>query len=205
MEQTTGDIPDLVFIDSGTFTPAVYEFVRRFGFPFVAAKGQAGGKLYMGGNDTKERLHFEACRADVQAAEKVWLYNFDSEYWKHQVQQRFLTATINELNQLNDGSLSLWSTTDSKEHLSFSHHIVAEERRETFKPGKGLIRKWEVVNRNNHWLDATAMALAAGGVLGMRILPKQETGQVASYQPPKQQSNRFRQRSGGWIPGMRKK
>jgi hypothetical protein len=165
--------PDFVLIDSGDVTQAVYAFVRQYGSPFAAAKGHPGGKLQMSSGDSPTRLHFEAARADFQTKEGIWLYNLDSEYWKQQVQQRFLTSTLNEANQLNAGSLSVWSTENHKEHLSYSHHIVAEERQESFTPGKGLIRKWVVTNRNNHWLDATALALAAGGILGIKVIPRQ--------------------------------
>lgn len=202
--------PDMVLIDSGDYTNAVYSFVRQYGSPFFASKGWAGGKLQMQGADTPARRHFERVRADMQPVEKVWLFNLDSEYWKLQVQQRFLTKTFNDLNQANEGALSVWSTEDAKEHLSYAHHIVAEERRETFIPGKGVVKKWAVINRNNHWLDATALALAASSVLGLTVIerkqqnPLQEQQRRQASQTTVQPQNRFRQRPGGWIKGMKR-
>jgi hypothetical protein len=193
--------PQFCLIDSGDYSSAIYSFVRQYGSPFAASKGHGAGRLHMNGTDTKERLHFEQCRADYQTHEKIWLYNFDSEYWKTQVQQRFLTKTFNEANILNDGSLSVWSTENKREHLAYAHHICAEERQETFIQGKGLVRKWVVKNKNNHWLDATALALCAAGCLGMRIVPRIQAQAPVIHQV-NQKPNRFIQRPGGWIKGM---
>jgi len=197
--------PDIVMVDSGDFTTAVYEFIRRYGTPFHASKGWEGGRLEMSGANTQTRLFFEECRADFQAAERVWLYNFNSWYWKHTVHQRFLTQTFNEAQIINDGSLSVWSTDDTRQHLAYSHHICAEERTERFVEGKGLVRKWEKNNPNNHWLDATAMMLMAAGVMGIRVLPKTSASIPTQSQPSKQPTpSKFRQRPGGWLKGLRR-
>jgi hypothetical protein len=177
--------PDFCMIDSGDgnhYQP-VYEFVRRYGLPFVASKGSNDGRISFEGQDTATRLHFERCRADVQTQEGIWLYHIDSEFWKYQVQNRFLTATFSDQHQFNDGSLSLFASEDKKQHLAFSHHTVAEERQEQFVPGKGLVKKWRKVNPNNHWLDATSLALCAAGVLGLRVVPRQPIAPLASYRP----------------------
>lgn len=201
--------PDAVMVDSGDFTPAIYEFIRRYGQPFYAAKGEPGSRLQMSGKNTETRIFFEECRADYQQAERLWLYHWDTWHWKHQVHQRFLTETRNEAGIINDGSLSIWSTESLREHLSYSHHICAEERVERFVEGKGMVRKWEVKSKKNHWLDATAMATVAGSVLGIRTIPRAtatEPTQVAQHNPVPRQSqpNRFRQRPGGWLKGLRK-
>lgn len=199
---------DFVLVDSGDYNQAVYEFVRQYGSPFAASKGWASSKINMSQGDSATRLHFEHVRADLQTTEGIWLYNVETEYWKHQVQQRFLTATFNEAHELNDGSLSVWSTESAKDHLSYAHHLVAEERQERFIPGKGLVRKWVVTNKNNHWLDATALALAAGGVLGCKVIPREIKIPESSSKPqpvsPKVQQQRFRQRPGGWMRGMKR-
>jgi hypothetical protein len=178
-----GDQLDMVLIDSGTFTRAVYDFIKRVGYPFYAAKGQSA-KLQFEGKNTKIRKHFEQVRADWQQQEKVWLYNVNVDYWKLQVQQRFKTATFSESHEVNDGSLSLYSTQDRKEHLSFSQHIVAEELQEVFRPGKGVRTEWVVKNKNNHWLDAMTYGLAGTGVLGFRMM-REPKPLPKPRQPPK--------------------
>jgi len=199
------DRPDLVLVDSGTFTHAVYAFVRQAGWPFNAVKG-VSESLKMAGTNTNTQRFFENVRADFQPSERLWLYNISVNYWKEQVQQRFKTATFNELNQLTDGGLSLWSTSDTKEHLSYSHHICAEEKRELFKPGKGLKVEWVVTNRNNHWLDATAYALAGAACLGVKLISQQvkTAGLVNPNQTHPRRKPNLRERNGGWIKGIRR-
>jgi hypothetical protein len=170
---------DFCLIDSGDYTEAVYEFVRQVGgTPFAASKGWDQGRFRLPSEGPGKRPFIEAYAAH-QPAERLWLYNVNTEHWKQWTQERFVTATFDDQNQFNDGTLSLYASTDRKRHLSFSHHIVAEERRETFVPGRGMIRKWVVLSKNNHYLDAAALACAAAGVLGVRILPKTQTTPVS--------------------------
>jgi len=205
-EQIEGKL-DFVLIDSGTFTRAAYDFVKRAGWPFNVAKGQSA-RISFDGQNTPQRRYFEQVRADLQAQERIWLYNVNVDYWKLQVQQRFKTGTMNELNQYNEGSISIYSTDDRKKHLSFSQHIVAEELQEKFKPGKGMRTEWVVKNKNNHWLDAMTYAMAATGILGFKInqpatllteqQPRQSSRQQERNRPPN-----FRSRQGGWIKSLK--
>lgn len=181
---TAENPPEFCLVDSGDFTQAAYEFIRRYGSPFAASKGWTG-RVSFDGDNTQTRLFFEHCRADKQEQQGLWLYNVDSEYWKYQVQQRFLTSTFDDQQQFNSGSLSLFADPDNKKrHLSYSHHIVAEERQEQFVPGKGIVKKWVKTNPNNHWLDATALMLCAAGVLGLRVVPQQQS--ISQQQPVQQ-------------------
>lgn len=58
-----------------------------------------------------------------------------------------------------------------------------------FVAGKGMVRKWIVKNRNNHYLDAIALACAAAGCLGVRVIPRdsipapQQATSTATKQP----------------------
>jgi len=181
--------PEFAFVDSGTFTPAVYEFIRQAnGVPFAAAKGHTSKQMRFEGSNRDDRLHYEQCRADFQGHEVgLWLYNFDSIYWKKQVHQRFITATFDDIGRYQDGTLSLWHEESKMAHKSFSHHICAEIWEEKFVEGKGLIGKWQPKSKRNHWLDATAMALAAAGVHGYRVLPR------TLALPPAAQQNQSKQ------------
>jgi len=204
--------PDICFVDSGDYTSAVYEFIRRSGAPFCASKGWEGGRMRFDAESTQTKRIFQECAASLQTTEKLWLYNFNASFWKAETHRRFTTATYNEANLINNGSLSVWSTTDNKEHMTYSHHIVAEIYEERFIQGKGLVKKWVARHRNNHWLDATAMALAAGGCLGFRTIPAgmaptQPSGQAYQKREATETravANRFQQRSGGWLKGMKR-
>ena len=164
---------DFSLVDAGDYTDAVYEFVRQVGGnPFAASKGWDAGRFRIGKEAPDRRPFIEAYASKLQT-ERLWLYNINTEHWKQWVHERFATATFDENERFNDGSLSLFAAPgDRKRHLSFSHHIVAEERREIFTPGKGLVRKWVTLSKNNHYLDALALACAAAGCLGVRIVPR---------------------------------
>ena len=171
---------DFCLIDSGDYTDAVYEFVRQVGGnPFAAAKGWDTGRFRQPPEPTQKQKPFHECYAAHQPMERIWLYHVHTEYWKQWLQERFVTATYDESMRYNDGSLSLFASDDRKRHLSFSHHIVAEERRDTFVHGKGLVRKWVTLSRNNHYLDACALACAAAGCLGVRVVPKTDMRPLA--------------------------
>lgn len=165
---------DFCLIDSGDYTDAIYEFVRQVGgSPFAASKGWSNNRLHMPKERTKDKIPFQECYASHQPTERLWLYNVNTEHWKQWVHERFATATLDENQMPNPGTLSLYSAPgDRRRHLSFSQHIVAEERRDIFEHGKGVKRKWTVVNRNNHYLDSTALACAAAGCLGIRVVPR---------------------------------
>ena len=183
-------LPDFCLIDSGDYTDAIYEFVRQVGgTPFAASKGWPSGRLHMPKERTKDKIPFQECYASHLPSERLWLYNVNTEHWKQWVHERFATATFDEQQMPNSGTLSLFAApNDRRRHLSFSQHIVAEERRETFVPGKGNVRRWEVVNRNNHYLDATALACAAAGCLGIRVVPRtaMQTAKPAPQIPRRQ-------------------
>lgn len=169
---------DFCLIDSGDYTDAVYEFVRSVGgTPFAASKGWDSARFSVG-KDSKDRRCFIEAYASHQPAEGIWLYNVNTEHWKQSVHERFATKTFSDDQIFNDGTLSLFSSPhDRKKHLTISRHVVAEERRDQFVQGKGLVRKWVVNNRDNHYLDALALACAASGCLGVRVVPRTQQPQ----------------------------
>jgi phage terminase large subunit GpA-like protein len=126
----------------------------------------------------------------------LYLFHVNGPYWKEQVHQRFITQTFDDSHQFNDGSLSLWASSDVRIHAAYAKQIVAEML--TVKDGKKV---WDVLSRDNHKLDATAYALAAAGCLGVRVIPKHVPR--APESPKKQerpQNTRFKKRPGGWVP-----
>jgi hypothetical protein len=161
--------PDLVLIDSGNWRDAAYTICRRLGRPFFPAKGWDQGRFRMP-KRTQTCVPFVETYARHQREDRVWLYNVQGEYWKQWLQERFLTRTYDEDGSRVSGSLALFANDgDTRRHLSFAHHIVAEEEQWIPVEGKELQRKWIVKNRNNHWLDSTAYACAAAGTLGVRL------------------------------------
>lgn len=173
--------PLLVLVDSGSgrgHTQAVYEFCRRRGAPFFPSKGWSDSRFRLPvRSDSKEP--FLETWAHKLVEEDVWLYNVNTEWWKRWTQQRFLTTPYDEGGNRTDGSMLLFNPGDDKKrHLSFAHHITAEEEHIVPQLGKESKRVWFVKNRNNHWLDATALACAAAGAVGVRLIDGPKPVQV---------------------------
>ena len=203
---------DFVLVDSGTFTNAAYQFIREVRGVFHPSKGyspytpkkQSTDSIIAGANLHASRL----------ASAGIWLYELDTNYWKQFVHERFLTPTFDENNMLRRGSLSLFNLDGNQKHGSYSQHIAAEELVSEFKEGKGTKQYWSVKNENNHWLDATYMAAAAGEACGVKLIAPSEVEVQAKHQVEQtkqrkpveakhQHGARFRQRPGGWVPKRR--
>lgn len=165
--------PLLALIDSGSgrgHAQAVYEFCRRRGAPFFPSKGWDQQRFKLPKKQEGKEPFLEAWAHYLQE-DRVWLYNVNTEWWKRWTQQRFITDPFDSAGNRTDGSLTLFSPgEDKKRHLSFAHHIVSEEEQLVPVHGKEMKRVWFVKNRNNHWLDATALACAAAGCVGVRLV-----------------------------------
>ena len=192
--------PDWALVDagSGLHRDAVYEFVRQSGgSPWAASKGWDTGRFSMpavdehGNNKDSTKRNFWECWAHYQAAEKLWLYNVHTEAIKHWIHQRFMTPTFDENHQFNDGSISLFAPNDNdqKRWLEFSQQICAEGLETIFVPGKGPVSEWKQYSTKNHKLDALALAMAAAGVLGMRLIQRES---IATKQAIARQNRRGR-------------
>ncbi len=213
---------DAVFVDSGTFTDAAYQFVRDVGgTPFYVSKGIGN---YRDKTTETENIkpgnHFHAA---YQAAQGLWLYELDTDYWKQFVHERFLTPTFDDQNFLRRGALSLFNQPGDRKHTSFAQHIVAEELVSEFKEGKGVKTYWNKVSENNHWLDATYNAAAAASARGIYLLsptpetpngqsvtprPKAPNEQATPKQTPKPPGQRHgvpKKRLGGWVNSLRRR
>lgn len=199
---------DFVFVDSGNFTRAAYEFCRQVSGVFHPSKGMEPFRPKTKATDGI--IPGSNIYASKQEAENLWLYNLDTSYWKGWVHERFLTPTFDENNMLRRGALSLFDI-EGRGHQSYAQHIVAEQYVTEFKEGKGNKSHWDVRNKNNHWLDATYMAAAASEAVGIKLIgPVTEHKPVAKAEKQKVSSNqhganRFKQRPGGWIQGIRRR
>lgn len=184
--------PPLVLIDSGNWRDGAYNFCRKFGKPYYPAKGWDQGRFRLP-KRSKENVPFLEAYARRQVEERIWLYNVQTEYWKQWLQERFLTKAFDATGHRTDGSLAVFNDGgDPKRHLSFAHHLTAEEERWIPIEGKQLKREWYVKSRNNHWLDSTALACAAGGCLGIRLVRSDAptAGQVVKRKPKPRQRMR---------------
>jgi phage terminase large subunit GpA-like protein len=214
---------DAVFVDSGTFTDAAYQFVRDVhGAPFYVSKGI--GKYRDKKEETDKIKPGAHLHAAYQEAQGLWLYELNTDYWKQFVHERFLTPTYDDQNFLRRGALSLFVQPNDRKHTAFAQHIASEELVSEFKEGKGVKTYWNVINDNNHWLDATYMAAAAASARGIYLLspttenpdgpsvtsrtkaaneqaePKSPTGKPAG-----QRHGVPKKRVGGWVNSLRRR
>jgi hypothetical protein len=84
------------------------------------------------------------------------LVELNSDRWKSAVHDA-LTGTP---------GLTIWRAQRNADHLSYAKHLTAERKVEEHVAGKGLRTRWETEGRRpNHWLDATALAMAAARTL----------------------------------------
>jgi hypothetical protein len=214
---------DAVFVDSGTFTDAAYQFVRDVhGAPFYVSKGI--GKYRDKKEETDKIKPGAHMHAAYQEAQGLWLYELNTDYWKQFVHERFLTPTFDDQNFLRRGALSLFVQQNDRKHTSYAQHIAAEELVSEFKEGKGVKTYWNVINDNNHWLDATYMAAAAASARGIYLLsPTAENPDGPSVTPrtkaPNDQAQQKppagkpagqrhgvpKKRAGGWVNSLRKR
>lgn len=207
---------EAVFVDSGTYTNAAYEFVRQTGAPFHVVKGI--GNYRPRKKSTETTKAGDHMHAEWLAGSRVWLFEIGTDYWKKWVHERFLTPTFDENNFLRRGALSMFVQPGNKKHSSYAQHITAEELVTEFKEGKGTKTYWNQTNDNNHWLDATYYAAAAGRFSGVHLLSESEGPKIeprhtegkAKQPKPKpakrvHHGTRLRTRPGGWVQGARRR
>lgn len=207
---------DCVFVDSGTFTNAAYEFVRQVRAPFHACKGLAN---YRPRSQSTDKIRAgDNMHAAWQESQDLWLFDLNTDYWKNWVHERFLTPTFDEDNLLRRGGLSLYVPRGSQKHTSFAKHIVAEELVTEFREGKGSRTYWDVKHSNNHWLDALYYASAAGRYTGVDLLGQAEVKNLPrkvevqaeaerKAKPKRTQHGRtnLQRRQGGWMQSIRRR
>ena len=165
--------PDAVWIDAGYMGDVVKTFVREPAtnskiFRPILGRGS--------NNRTRTRQTYTAPRKRTNAiikigegwhlvwqkAERVHVVEISSDQWKTWSHLRFTTP------REEPGAMTLFRA-GKNEHLKFSKHLTAERQIEEFVPGKGMVIKWEVLRRANHWLDCYYVACAAANFHGVRL------------------------------------
>lgn len=102
--------------------------------------------------------------AKFKKPRRVDVFEINADKWKTYVHDRLRTPLK------ESGAMTLFSTDDVRDHLSFAHHITAEKLIEKFVEGKGTIRVWDKIGRHNHKLDCSYMCCAAGHYAGVRLI-----------------------------------
>ena len=171
-------LPSQAWIDSGwhEHQAAVYEFCRQ------AANGlQAGQEVYRPTKGFGERqrgttryiapkarsgdVRYIGLQFDVrwQRAARMPLVHVNSDFWKSQLHQR-LAMSADE-----PGAMTIYDAASRLEHREYSDQITAEVQKEQWMDGRGEVIVWERVSRQNHYLDAGYLSLAAGSFIAAEI------------------------------------
>lgn len=167
-------IPQQVWIDSGYLTDAVCQFVRESGrlrknrYRPMAGRGRSRIKPTTYNHPkTKDRITREIGNqwyAQIDRKQKVVKGFFNADYWKLWLQRRLVTKTG------TPGAMTLWQPRNKhNNHARLSRHLTNERFIRYEKPGKGLVEEWEKKGQN-HWLDAAALACAAGDKAGYQLV-----------------------------------
>ena len=176
-----------VLVDSRWQPDPVYSMVSQSPRPtFWAASGEGsakGQKRYRQPTTRGrkgDRVGFHYWIGKVSGRAGAWLVHADSDFWKTFIHAGFtLTTTQGKAWKPSmPASMALYGTKPTV-HNNFAAHIMCEEFREQFVPGKGLKKWWEQRHKNNHWLDATGYACAAGAMIGIPFVHAPRTPKAA--------------------------
>jgi hypothetical protein len=102
---------------------------------------------------------------------RTWLIEFDADYWKRRLHEGLVSALIlsdgsdqsgtgDALSLDRPGAVTLYSDTPMN-HARIVKHWIAEVEVEEPHPMLGVKRYWKQVNKANHLLDATSLAMLA--------------------------------------------
>jgi phage terminase large subunit GpA-like protein len=157
-----GKTPAMSITDAGYLQDVVLRFCGESGPTFLASKGfsSTSGRKMLRQTGSKVLTVGEAWEF-VALPDGNRILEVDVDRWKSWLHAR-LTTPLD-----GDGAMTLFHSTD---HVSFGKHLTAERQVEEFAKGKGTVTRWEALNRNNHWLDATTLACVAGNIAGQRLI-----------------------------------
>jgi phage terminase large subunit GpA-like protein len=187
-------VPDQKLIDSGKWTDLIYKFCRESGPTWIPCKGF--GEEQRGRYDQRPGRYSEPRELSDAVAiigdgyylarlfkRRIKLCHINADRWKSWVH-----ACL-KMKATDAGALTLFQAKPET-HISIAKHWTAERNEEQFIPGTGNVTKWYVVHRNNHWLDATAIAGVAADLAiiirskKQKRRPSSPPAAVTPAQPP---------------------
>jgi phage terminase large subunit GpA-like protein len=150
--------PTYSLYDSGHWEATIVAFC--FERPTTCRPCKGFGTSQIGSNRRKMR---DPGYEEVAQPNGHSLIEINADHWKSQVHARLQTPAG------QPGGLTMFKAS-AVDHLSFAKHLTAEKAVEEFVAGRGLVTRWEKVHKNNHFLDALALACVAGHGAGERIV-----------------------------------
>lgn len=158
--------PDVQMVDAGYLQEIVFEFCRESGPDWIPVKGFGFDQRrdYTDPRKKDDRVSFvgDGYYISRLPSKRIRLCHVDADRRKSWFHARLQTPMG------HPGALTLYDGLPS-EHTSIAKHYTAERQEEIFVPGKGKITVFKVLHRNNHWLDAGAIAGVAAHYAANRI------------------------------------
>lgn len=140
-------------VDSGNWNKVVYAFAKRSRGPW---RPSMGDNRYSHPSkrttDKKPSPNGDQWYFSRQAQHRIWVANFNSDWWKHRVHNAFLVRPLRDSGEPRSGAVTLFGD-DPNEHTEFGKQICAERFERKFEQGKGYVQGWRVLTRDNHLLD----------------------------------------------------
>jgi phage terminase large subunit GpA-like protein len=189
---------DYAWVDAGYTSHVPYAFCRESGQRFLPAVGrgaaQQRAQWYNRPTQTGSVVQHigEGFHINHLPAENLFLVETDADHWKTWVHERLKTPLK------SPGAMTLFKG-GSLEHLGLAKHLTAEVKTEEFVPGKGLVVRWQCLNRNNHWFDALYNACAAGHLAGVRLIKLEPPAEPPKRRHAVLDPGRTRADGGPWV------
>lgn len=178
-----------ILVDSGwpESRQAVYDFCATTGGIAMPCKGfgatqDLGSGRYTEPVKINDKVRFVGDRYHVgfDPKDRQWLVSIDVDHWKTWERGRLITDQID--GAWGPGAMTFYDAPPS-EHASLARHLTAEEPFMEFEPGRGLVRVWKAIRRQNHFLDSCVYASVAGHIAGVRLMGQH--GKSFSLKPKK--------------------
>jgi len=163
--------PELKGVDSGgKWADLVYAFCRESGPTWLPMKGY-GASRTMDRNYTRpkskstqvrfigEEYHLAKIATDKG---RVAVLEVNADHWKSVVHASLQIPMPEGSEVMEAGAMTLFENARPLDHLGFAKHMVSEKEIEEFVAGKGTVKRWEQVRKDNHWLDCAYNCRALG-------------------------------------------
>jgi len=163
---------DQCWIDAGYKGEVVYEFIKskrtdaNIWRPSIGlGSGQYKGKNYYEPKKKGKSVRYIGQRYHVSldSGRGVFVVSVDADHWKLRAHEALATPPG------RSGCMGLFAGTQ-RDHLSFVRQITAEKMVEEFVPGKGVVRKFVRLHRQNHWLDCLYGCCASAHFCGIESI-----------------------------------
>lgn len=155
-----------VWVDSGYQTETVYAFCAQ-SENWRPIKGRGAEDERRRGQYTRPKSRSQIVRyigdgyhLDRIADVGVFKAEIDADQWKSRVHSA-LTIPLTQV-----GAMTLHHVADARQHNRFGRHMTSEKKVEEFVRDRGVLTRWLRIRRDNHLLDATYIAMAAGDFVG---------------------------------------